>query len=64
MNVLEFGGMAGKKRGKKDKKERERVRVWRRKKEGKERKKCHVWRIKKEGEKKGKRRMKYYYNKS
>ena len=56
--------MAGKKRGKKDKKERERVRVWRRKKAGKERKKCHVWRIKKEGEKKGKRRMKYYHNKS
>ena len=34
-NVLEFGGMAGRKKGgKKENKERVRVRVWRRKKEG------------------------------
>ena len=39
-NVLEFGGMAGRKKGrKKENKERVRVRVWRRKKEGEKREK-------------------------
>ena len=42
--------VVGEKGGKK-RKEKRRVRVWRRKKEGKKRrKKCNVWRIKKEGE--------------
>ena len=54
LNVLEFEGMALKKREERGiKKKRVRVRVWRRKKEEKkERKKCRVWRIKKEGKKK------------
>ena len=69
LNVLEFEGMALKKKEERGiKKKRVRVRVWRRKKEEKKgkkrrRKKCRVWRIKKEGEKKEKRRMKFYHNK-
>ena len=55
LNVLEFEGMALKKKEKRGiKKKRVRVRVWRRKKEEKKIKKCHVWRIKKEGEKRKK----------
>ena len=58
MNVLEFGGMTGKKKGgKKDKKEKRTGTCVEEKKRGKkERKKCRVWRIKKEGEKKGKKK--------
>ena len=41
LNVLEFGGMAGKKKEERRiKKKRVRVHVWRRKKDGKKRKKC------------------------
>ena len=63
LNVLEFEGMALKKKEERGiKNKRVRVRVCRRKKEEKKIKKCRVWRIKKEGGKKEKRIMKYYHN--
>ena len=63
LNVLEFEGMALKKKEKRGiKKKRVRVRVWRRKKEEKKNKEMPCVEDKKRGRKKEKRRMKYYHN--
>ena len=63
LNVLEFEGMALKKKEKRGiKKKRVRVRVWRRKKEEKKNKEMPCVEDKQRGRKKEKRRMKYYHN--